>query len=68
MSAFAHEIFGWYVDDIIRTSKRGEIEEIVRQANTLHPCLKFTIELECDGKLPFLDMLLHRDKCRVEKP
>ena len=27
--------------------------------NGLHPALKFTAENECDGKLPFMDVLVH---------
>ena len=60
------EIFGRYVDDIIRTSKRGEIEENLRPASTLHPCIEFTIELKCDEELHFLDTFLLRDQSRIE--
>ena len=28
--------------------------------NGLHLALKFTAENECDGKLPFMDVLVHR--------
>ena len=43
------KIFDRYMDDIIREIKLSEI-------NQLHPKLKFTIEMEEDGKLPFLDI------------
>ena len=33
-------------------------------ANALHPNLKFTIEYEVNGKIPFLDMMIERaDNC-----
>jgi hypothetical protein len=50
------KIFERYMDDIIREIKRQEIEAILRRINQLHPTLKFTIEQEEDGRLPFLDL------------
>ena len=48
------------MDDIIRSIKRRDIESILRAINELHPSLKFTIERENEGRLPFLDMLIIR--------
>lgn len=49
-----------YMDDIIRSIKRHEIDSILRAINELHPMLQFTIEREIDGRLAFLDMLIIR--------
>ena len=49
-------IFERYMDDIIRNIKIQEIEAKLRRINQLHPKLKFTIEREINGRLPFLDM------------
>ena len=52
------KIFGRYVDDILRSVKVAEIDRLLSYVNTLHPNLAFTIELQLNGTLPFLDMLM----------
>ena len=49
-------IFERYMDDIIREIKIQDIKAKLDQINQLHPKLKFTIEIEENGRLPFLDM------------
>ena len=49
-------IFERYMDDIIREIKIQDIKAKLDQLNQLHPKLKFTIEIEENGRLPFLDM------------
>jgi len=50
-----------YVDDIFATlSDKTQAEKILSYLNTQHPNIKFTIEHECDGKLPFLDTTVIR--------
>ena len=44
------------MDDIIRSIKKDRIEATLAEINSLHPALKFTMESEEDGELPFLDM------------
>ena len=53
------KLFERYMDDIIREIKRQEIQAKLNAINQLHPMLKFTIENETDGKIPFLDMEIH---------
>ena len=56
------KIFERYMDDIIREIKRGRIQEKLDEINKLHPKLKFTMEMEEDGKLAFLDMeIVHHE-------
>ena len=56
------KIFKRYMDDILRTIKAELIEAKLQAINDLHPNLKFTIEVEEEGRLPFLDMrILHVD-------
>ena len=50
-----------YMDDIVRNIRRVRIDQKLNEINSLHENLKFTIEKEIDGKLPFLDMLLMRN-------
>ena len=54
------KLYARYMDDIIRSIKRTEINNVLESINKLHPQLKFTIERENEGKLPFLDMLITR--------
>ena len=49
------------MDDIVRNIKRLRIDQKLNEINSLHENLKFTIEREINGKLPFLDMLLMRN-------
>ena len=44
------------MDDIIRQIKAVEVQAKLREINQLHPKLKFTIEMEENGKIPFLDI------------
>ena len=56
------KLFERYMDDIIREIKVQEIHAKLEAINRLHPMLKFTMEKEEDGKIPFLDMeIIHKD-------
>ena len=54
-SSFLYEM---YMDDILCSINKDEINERLKIANSLHPNLKFTVEREIDGKLSFLDMVI----------
>ena len=47
-----------YMDDVLSAVKKDSVDEQLELINSLHPCLQFTYELEIDGQLPFLDMLI----------
>ena len=49
------------MDDIIREIERAKIQEKLNEINQLHPKLKFTVEMEENGKLPFLDIEIKRE-------
>ena len=38
---------------------KTKVERFLSYLKSLHPTITFTVELEVDGKLPFLDTLLH---------
>ena len=59
------KLFARYMDDIIREIKRAKIDKKLEEINSLHENLKFTIEREEKGTLPFLDMLIIHDKNRL---
>ena len=52
------KIFERYMDDILRTIKSEMIETKLHAINGLHPNLRFTIEVEQKGRLPFLDICI----------
>ena len=54
-----------YMDDILQNIKREEIEDKLKEINNLHPALKFTIEREVDGAIPFLDMRILNTRSRL---
>jgi uncharacterized C2H2 Zn-finger protein len=45
-----------YMDDVIRDIKKVKIHEKLDEINSIHLSLKFTIEREQEGSIPFLDM------------
>ena len=55
------KVFDRYVDDIIRTAKYKDIQNILIKSNSLHKNLEFTIERLENGSIPFLDMKIHVD-------
>ena len=57
---FKHKFWGRYMDDIISVWNYGveELKSFFEHLNFWGGDLKFTIELEEDNKLPFLDVLL----------
>lgn len=54
-----------YVDDICAIIKNGEEEKLLNVLNSRSPSIKFTIEKEKDGKLPFLDVMLNRSQSEL---
>ena len=55
-------LFKRYVDDILEIIKRGKEKELTDHLNSVDDTgsLKFTYELEEEGKIPFLDTLIVR--------
>ena len=62
------KIFARYVDDIIRMVKKAVVDTLLKMANSLHRNLEFTIKLESEGALSFLDMkiLRHQDSLKTK--
>ena len=52
------KLYERYMDDILRSIKKSLIEYKLQEINSIHPNLKFTIELEQQNQLPFLDMCI----------
>ena len=60
------KLFGRYMDDVIRSIAREQGKLKLAQLNSIHPNLKFTVEYEKDGQIPYLDMLLIRKGTQVQ--
>ena len=50
-----------YVDDTFCIHGKGSIKELLHHLNGVRPTIKFTLEQEEDGKIPFLDTLLRKE-------
>ena len=60
--SFPHPIKLWrrYVDDTFVIINQSHIQEFHAHLNLINHQIQFTIELENNNKIPFLDVLLHR--------
>jgi hypothetical protein len=50
-----------YVDDILAIVNVAELETVLNAFHSFHKSLCFTYEMEKDGKIPYLEVLLIRD-------
>lgn len=50
-----------YVDDLFGIVKESAIQSTLEELNNFHHQIRFTVDIECNGKLPYLDTLLIRD-------
>ena len=60
----APRIWKRYVDDTFCIMEAEHVDHFLNHLNDLRPTIKFTMEQEKDGNLPFLDTLLSRTKKR----
>ena len=49
------------VDDVIAVVKKDGGQSLLQHLNSQHPRIKFTMEEEKDGTLPFMDVRFTRD-------
>ena len=57
----ASRIWKRFVDDTFCIIAKGKEDSFLDHINDVRPSIKFTMEREQDGKLPFLDCSLQRD-------
>ena len=64
MSALSKDISLWrgYVDDTIYFVNSNGISHVLESLNSFHSNIKFTIEIEKEKKITFVDILLIRYK------
>ena len=68
ISTLGNMILNWkrFVDDTIGYVKNGSIDIILSKLNSFHPKIQFTYETGEENKLPFLDVLLIRNRNFIE--
>lgn len=59
--SFKPPFYKRYVDDIVTCIPKDQIDIVLNTFNKFHPKLQFTIEVETNQQLPFLDVLLIRN-------
>ena len=64
----ANKLNNWrrYVDDTICYIKHDSIDYVLSKLNSFHKNMQFTIEVEKEGRISFLDVLMIRDKNNIE--
>ena len=63
LSTYTKTLLLWlrYVDDTFTAVHKDEIDTFNEHRNRQNPHIKFTKEIEENGKIPFLDCLVSRD-------
>ena len=56
----APDVWYRYVDDVFSIVKKSLVEKLLVHLNNQHPSIVFTLEKEEEGKLPFMDAMIHR--------
>jgi len=52
-----------FVDDVLTrfSGTDGQLQDFLRFLNSLRPSIQFTMEMEMEGKIPFLDILITKE-------
>ena len=59
------KLFSRYVDDGLWSIHKNQIDEKLAEINRLHPSLRFTIEVEENDQITFLDMNIIRSEQKL---
>lgn len=55
-----------YVDDVFSIVRKDDVTNVLSILNSKYSSIQFTHEIEINGKLPFLDLMVHRINGRIE--
>ena len=56
-----------YLDDTSTTLLTNSMQMFLDHLNSVEPSIRFTVEMESEGKLPFLDVPLQHDPDKLQK-
>ena len=64
----ANKLSNWrrYVDDTICYMKVDSIDYVLSKLNNFHKNIQFTVEVEKEGRISFLDVLMTRDNNNIK--
>ena len=51
-----------FVDDVFSVVKKSAVHRLLDHLNNQHPSIQFTMEMEENGRLPFMDVSVERRK------
>ena len=51
-----------FVDEASTTTKPDSTQTFLKHLNSIEPCITFTIERESEGKIAFLDSMVHHQE------
>jgi hypothetical protein len=54
------------VDDVLAIVKKDQVNEVLTKLNQIYPTIKFTVEVEENGAIPFLDLMIRRNNDSVD--
>ncbi|XP_067639481.1 uncharacterized protein [Eurosta solidaginis] len=54
-----------YVDDLFAIVKTDEVENMLKELNSYNKNIRFTVEVEKDGQLPYLDTLINTHNNKI---
>ncbi|XP_041460800.1 uncharacterized protein LOC121411955 [Lytechinus variegatus] len=57
----APRVWKRYVDDTFIITHRSAADDLLSHMNAQQPSIRFTMEMECNERIAFLDTLVHRD-------
>ena len=52
--------FGYVDVMLVIVPKNTNLENMIRMFKQVNECIKFTVEMQVDEKLPFLDTVIHK--------
>ena len=67
LSTYTETLPLWlYIDDAFTAVHKDEIDTFHKHLNGQNPHIQFTKEIEENGKIPFLDILVSRDENKLQ--
>ena len=56
-----------YIDDTLCIVRNGEMDKLLNHLNSVRSSIQFTVEVEKDGSLPFVDITVYRKATHTDR-